>query len=104
MTTHTQGPWDYSYGKTQGEGAGKRVFIGANISGGIGELYTDSVGWESNARLIAAAPDLLEAVILQNDAINKLLGRFGDIPSASELLTMALLAGTAAIKKAKGGE
>jgi len=96
MTTHTQGPWDYSYGKTQGEGAGKRVFIGANISGGIGELYTDSVGWESNARLIAAAPDLLEAARHALETIEDYINGGKNLETAKVLRN--------AISKADGGK
>lgn len=59
---HATSPWDFTVVKLQGEGAFKRVFLGSDKAGGLGELYTDYEGWEANARLIQAAPDLLAAL------------------------------------------
>ena len=100
MSTYTPGPWII-----KGRVGESEIYDSEGVPiAGPRFVYGNDKEGMANANLISAAPDLLEAVILQNDAINKLLGRFGDIPSASELLTMALLAGTAAIKKAKGGK
>ncbi len=64
---HTPGPWDCKVEKTQGEGAGKRLFIGGAFDGrafgpGVAEVYTDSKDGKANARLIAASPQLLDAL------------------------------------------
>jgi hypothetical protein len=67
---HTPGPWSHDYRKTVRNGMAHEVFDGT------GELIA-TVAWypvklndtttttnrEANARLIAAAPDLLEALI-----------------------------------------
>ena len=63
--SHTPGPWEVDTEEEEGRswvvirGAG---FYIANVSGGIGPGIT-----EANASLIAAAPDLLEALIAVRD-------------------------------------
>ena len=62
---HTPGPWPWQYTSDR-----KRIVIGAGLVEGpngyeVAEVYSDdcpSEVAEANARLIAAAPDLLEAV------------------------------------------
>ena len=54
MTTHTPGPW-----KVAGQGNGKQELLILGPSGEIGCVR--SMGWLADARLIAAAPDLLKA-------------------------------------------
>jgi hypothetical protein len=64
-TKHTPGPWEFSY--VPGE-YGHVITI---VEGEIAETFRETVGEEqavANARLIAAAPELLEALsaILQD--------------------------------------
>jgi hypothetical protein len=62
---HTPGPWPYTR-----TGDGKRITIGAGLVEGpngyeVAEVYSDdcdAAEAEANARLIAAAPDLLAAL------------------------------------------
>lgn len=55
--THTPGPWTYHIGLSAG------IITGADDKSVIdgGGVTEDRPEWEANARLIAAAPDLLEA-------------------------------------------
>jgi hypothetical protein len=62
---------------------------------------------EANARLIAAAPDLLAAVKAQHNAIDILFAMLierdrGFLPSQSRVPWAALLKGNATIAKAEG--
>ena len=52
-STHTPGPWHYETGDD-----GAVVYTGFTIA----KIPIDGSGWQSNARLIAAAPDLLAAL------------------------------------------
>jgi hypothetical protein len=58
---HTPGPWEITkeWLSIQAYPWGDVVRICSNPQGGIGDLYTHN--WRANARLIAAAPDLLAA-------------------------------------------
>ncbi len=70
---HTPGPWPWKY-----TGDGKRIVIGEGLVEGPGgyevaEVYSDDCPAEvaeANARLIAAAPDLLEALQRMHQAFN----------------------------------
>lgn len=67
MSKHTPGPWSYNYIGSHGY----CIYEGATPGGkhiGLSILYKKD-GGEANARLIAAAPDLLEAlrVVLNSD-------------------------------------
>ena len=94
--SHTPGPWDV-------EPKGSRHFVdGAD---GLAVAY---LGWagvrerseiEANARLIAAAPELLEALERISTAYDETLRH----PIAAPLL-QAIYGARAAIAKAKGGE
>ena len=57
----------------------------------------------ANANLISAATDLFDAVKKQNNALNKLIDKFGQ-PSVFEIAIPAIMAGDAAIYKAEGGK
>jgi hypothetical protein len=57
MTQHTPGPWKTSFlDDTRIEDKN-----GSDVAMALGEYSTESDRMEANARLIAAAPDLLEA-------------------------------------------
>ena len=68
MIKHTAGPWSY----WQGAGAGDESH--AEITSKDGDIvvaaFNDMIpDGEANARLIAAAPDLLEALMMARDAL-----------------------------------
>ena len=52
-STHTPGPWHYETGDD-----GAVIYTGFTIA----KIPIDGSDWQSNARLIAAAPDLLAAL------------------------------------------
>jgi len=69
--SHTHGPWRVQFlGPQEADLIHKGTFAG--ISGGSGcpnHLDADDQSiWEANARLIAAAPDLLDAILKSDDA------------------------------------
>jgi len=74
-TKHTAGPWK-AWGKgsaiTDANGAGV-VFPDANGRFGSGERFSDAED-EANARLIAAAPELLETARVALERIERLPG------------------------------
>jgi len=95
MTKHTPGPWQ----ACAGLGAWNVTTIGKPRTFNICAINTNRVGQEANARLIASAPDLLEALKV---ALNELHhpGAFNhsnphDAPEVTEYLE-------AAIAKAEG--
>ena len=53
MKTHTPGPWHYETGDD-----GAVIYTGFTIA----KIPIDGSDWQSNAHLIAAAPDLLAAL------------------------------------------
>ena len=102
-TKHTQGPWKL---------VGSTTVSDADQSVGIANVSTYSIGEDeaaANARLIAAAPELLEALkdyesalirrIIRKDGSVTLEMDFRDIESANR----AAFAARAAIAKATGG-
>lgn len=84
-TTHTPGPWAYDadsqevFSDDARHGAGWIAFIKGND--GEGRPLTEPERL-ANARLIAAAPDLLAAAI---DALETFERRFPDSPTAHDL-------------------
>jgi hypothetical protein len=80
--TYTPGPWFYD-----GE-----CFI-CSDGPDIASVVKAATGWEANARLIAAAPDLLVALVRLFDAADQNEVTFADMNVAR-----------AAIAKATGGE
>jgi hypothetical protein len=106
IAKHTPGPWDWftdapplttdltSKARTPGARVQARYLVGAN-----GQGFAHTVGLpheqdEANARLIAAAPELLEALQMMRDP-----GRLEDSAWYREALDKA----DAAIAKATGG-
>ena len=92
MDKHTPGPWQIANGED------RRVYLINHGRDAVGEtVYTDTRN-PANARLIAAAPDLLAAlkgILREHDALQMAEGRTGDRwPSATRA--------RAAIAKATG--
>ena len=66
MSEHTPGPWDYVFDVSYTSGQYPEpdyeyARISSNKRFNIATIYPDSEEWRANARLIAAAPQLLEA-------------------------------------------
>ena len=98
--THTPGPW-YAEGKqVRGLASGLIATVGGDF---YDDGRKDADGWTfsppldtaANAALIAAAPDLLAALIQMRDCFNS----YADCPSKCDAVSMAFRA----IEKA-GGE
>ena len=74
-TTHTPGPWTIT------DGQNHRVYLINHGRDAVGEtVYTDTRN-PADARLIAAAPDLLAAlknILREHDALQMAEGRTGD--------------------------
>lgn len=84
MAQHTPGPWDVSFGRND---------AAIHAGGTIAMIDDVMTGWRANARLIAAAPELLAAL--------------GDIVASSDAncgdsLANAIRTAKDAIAKAKG--
>lgn len=111
-TTHTPGPWSVGYSEKKryaatghcdwweasihvGERGSRGNCLALVCMGGTGATRTDQDSVEANARLIAAAPELLEALEAIIDSARD--GR--DIP---EWLDERLVSAEAAIRKARG--
>lgn len=110
MSSHTKGPWvslgssviteaDVPLNRTNGYGCGNDFICCLND--GEYHEYTSKIEQEANARLIAAAPDLLEAT-------QKLKMAFGDpmtrraLGGHNEAQMTSILAAVDAIAKATG--
>lgn len=97
---HTPGPWDYDQ-----TGDDKRICVGIGLVEGpngydVAEVYSDDCDHDealANARLIAAAPDLLDAVRELEAILAE--GLFNIEP---DRISRAREAGRAAISKATG--
>lgn len=103
MSKHTKGPWrllpeecDKPYIRVRGTHLGGRYKV-ANVITPVyeGIHAREAEETRANARLISAAPDLLEALALMVDATK---GKFGDL----EFMAMASQKAYAAINKATG--
>lgn len=115
MTTkHTPGPWAYArheqFGRTtfyvaQADGAGFTPHY-SDVASVVSETCAgEMLGiQEANARLIAAAPDLLEALIeLTEEYINEIESEWSGTGSYKAMMSKADKA-RAAIAKATGGQ
>jgi len=72
MSKHTPGPWEYSADWSEYYSAHKHFSLDAgdtNIISGCGCCGSPTISSEADARLIAAAPDLLEACNLALNAL-----------------------------------
>lgn len=81
-STHTPGPWDVSFGRND---------AAIHAGGTIAMIDDVMTGWRANARLIAAAPELLGSL---EDMLAVLEARGADGPAMDRA--------RAAIAKAKG--
>lgn len=86
--SHTPGPWCYRKGQLI------RTFV---VGRENGYLITMGVNREEDARLMAAAPELLEACIIARNYLNS---GFSDGPRESEVREAL----ENAVRKAKGSE
>lgn len=99
---HTPGPWFYSQ-----ESIDPDWYI-VKINGGLIVANVNShLRQVANARIIAAAPDLLEAlhaIVEARDALEaaRMLSDFGGECAAQEFVDRAIYAARAAIAKAEG--
>ena len=91
---HTPGPWTYKLDEDCRNLSVTTAYAPTEIVGGCGCCDSPWVSCESDARLIAAAPDLLEAL----EGIAALLEQLGFVSDAS----LTVDAARAAIAKAKG--
>ncbi len=93
MSKHTQGPWKYGIELSSRSGEWLISFDAGYRGRGIdiAETRPGSGQEEANARLIAAAPELL-------DALQDMIDYYGSASATVEALTAA----RAAIAKAKG--
>lgn len=97
MTTqHTQGPWHVTTNQHGHWIYDKKGYLVSNASGNI---YETNAAIEANARLIAAAPDLLEALLLCECEISMHKGLAW---SNAEAVNDAIAKARTAIAKAKG--
>jgi hypothetical protein len=100
---HTPGPWHFRQSFTDGEPSAYEVDAGApgrfnvcTVAAGAGQVETE----EANARLIAAAPDMLHALELAKAELDK-MGCEHDCESMGPNVPLCpVCAVTAAIKKA----
>ena len=110
---HTPGPWSFNNGSMTGAVWARKEFVASVYPSAPEDWdgFSDFAGLEemrANARLIAAAPDLLAAAILAEDIIDDFLGHLSpeeqiactDDPKAAA----ALKALRAAIARAQAGE
>lgn len=103
MAQHTLGPW------TIEQRPGRKISIHAETWGHLGEIYQTETTKEeglANAHLIAAAPDMYDALHKAHDAIDELFARLviaeeSFMPSKSGSPWKALLEINEAIAKAE---
>lgn len=92
-TPHTPGPWEIRHESTDPEWAvvvatGGRIVANVNAETGpdIPPLVSTKMPRDANARLIAAAPDLLEALQRTVEALEYWLPRHGDPEGANSAM------------------
>ena len=101
MKTHTPGPWEYRPSKT-----GHCAVWPCGCSERVADVYAPlddrfAAPAQCNARLIAAAPDLLEACKAARDTLDRLMGDTDlDDDTSLEMRTFKML--NVAIAKAEG--
>lgn len=73
--SHTPGPWHIGNPYRMGDRAGMAPIVGGNAAVALVDIGDRYLPYEANARLIAAAPDMLEALREAADDINMTLRR-----------------------------
>lgn len=99
MSKHTQGPWEWNEDRTALVGPNKKIILQDgegvwDLCSYMATVHDKPKESEANARLIAAAPDLLQA-------LQMMLACCYDLECDDEVIT-AVLATRAAIAKATG--
>jgi hypothetical protein len=91
---HTKGPWEVSFGKLDGNG---EFSVYQGESGTICRGDNEMVAWEANARMIAACPQMYEALkwIAEQEQYT-----FTECTQAEEIISKA----KNAIRAAEGGK
>ena len=94
MAEHTGGPWEWKE-VSDDYFDGCVVFPqGTPYGDGVAEVWQGHEGWKANARLIAAAPEMLEALYMIRHEFQQLVAEPGAFHAFTRL--------EAAIAKAKG--
>ena len=98
---HTPGPWR--------EAAGTFIRSATDDDDGVliavvRDIHVRSAAAKANARLIASAPEMLDALQVARDAIVSALPAQGPIPTNCDQLIDALYTIDTALKAQKGGE
>ena len=105
----TRGTWIWTDGENHHH---KELVVKETLGHGVDSILYHGANWpmdEANARLIAAAPELLNACKAQHKAIDILFARLINedvdfLPSKSGQPWKAIQEGNAAIEKAEKGE
>lgn len=97
---HTPGPWTYKLDEDCRNLSVTTTYAPTEIVGGCGCCDSPWVACEADARLIAAAPDMLEALEKMVGLFEP--GRVYDFREISAIGSEALKIALAAIAKAKG--
>ena len=101
MSGHTPGPWNVVDTHNQTQVSTKRD---NGTVKGIADIFDSRDGtpeWQANARLIAAAPDLLEALKVMTDVAEKAIIASG---TDAKFAAIRVAAARAAIAKAEAAE
>jgi hypothetical protein len=97
MRKHTPGPWKYNGYSIEGDFHGWRVYLPSVFSRSITVEGASAEEADANARLIAAAPDMINAL----HPLAHFSGDFSD-PEDQERLLALFAAARLAIAKAEG--
>lgn len=103
MSKHTPGPWAYSADFSDYDSIHTDFRLDAGdmeIIGGCGCCGSPTISSEADARLIAAAPEILKAL----EYAVEIYGRFGAVVNEPHNPGEWIEQARAAIAKAKGGE
>ena len=106
MITHTPGPWrlmpledGVAYLRIRGTRLGGRYKV-CNVHAALHQLETEVLVSQANAQLIAAAPELLQALIALDNYVSNNLS--SDYPTGVDLNSLEFKTARKAIAKATG--
>ena len=103
MSEHTPGPWRRFANSIKSRKAGCVIVRLPALTDRVGDETPEQIErWDADARLIAAAPELLEALELALGSHNRLL--LSDPPKDAWVFNEVEAKARAAIAKAKGEE